>query len=266
MAGLSLGIGIARLPAGRPSSSTATSRRRAGPAGPSLVGYLALAAGFIYLRPVPPGPPPDQPVLRRPPRRADRPERQELARHLGGLRGRRRLPGSIKTAIGQKAARDLKGVDLNRAIENRKILWLAIAAGVLAAGQRRRRLPPADPDRADPRGAEGRATSPSSTIRKSPFQVRVRGRIPDAERRRTRCACGCGTTRTTPRRYEERPMKAAEGDRRKFDADRPGQAGPHRVPLQDPRRQHRDARVHGHLQDHPGVHAASRSATSTRPI
>ena len=93
--------------------------------------YLALATGFIYL------------VLFRPSRRQINPyyAANNVERAVPNAKNSLvtwvdfeedgRLPGSIKTAISQKAYRDIKGVDLNRAIENRKILWLAIGAGVL---------------------------------------------------------------------------------------------------------------------------------------
>jgi hypothetical protein len=46
------------------------------------------------------------------------------------LKDDERVPGSVKTAIGVKAARDLKHVDLARAIQRKQILWLAAVAGV----------------------------------------------------------------------------------------------------------------------------------------
>src|SRR5262245_50916967 len=90
--------------------------------------YIAFATGFVYV------------ALFRPSRRqinpyyAARQVEQTVPNAKNSLvtwvdfEEDQQLPGSIRTAIGQKAARDLKGVDLNRAIENRKILWLAITA------------------------------------------------------------------------------------------------------------------------------------------
>src|SRR5215218_5029746 len=93
--------------------------------------YLALATAFVYL------------VLFRPARRQINPyfAAHQVERAVPNAKNSLvtwvdfeedgELPGSIKTAISQKAYRDIKGVELNRVIENRKILWLGIAAGVL---------------------------------------------------------------------------------------------------------------------------------------
>src|SRR5205823_13830597 len=96
----------------------------------ALAGYLAFAAGFLYL------------TLFRPSRRQINPyfAAHQVEQTVPNAKNSlvtwvdfeqdERLPGSIRTAIGQKAARDLRTADLNRAIENRRIIWLAVAAAV----------------------------------------------------------------------------------------------------------------------------------------
>jgi collagen type III alpha len=179
-----------------------------------LAAYLALAVGFIYL------------ALYRPSRRqinpyfAARQVEQTVPNAKNSLvtwvdfEEDQRLPGSIRTAIGQKAARDLKTVDLNRAIENRKILWLGIAAGVLAVVNAVVAFLP-------PTRTELRLEEPKNgdiTVfnnQEVGFRVHVAGRIPGSN--------GADAVRLRmwynpedPETYEDRPMKQVEGERREF--------------------------------------------------
>lgn len=125
-----------------------------------------------------------------------------------------RLPGSIRTAIGQKAARDLKGVDLNRAIENRRILWLAIAAGVfLLANVVVAFLKPTRTELRLEEPKDGDITVFNN--QDVNFQVHVTGRIPspnDADAVRLRLWYNADDAEA----YEDRPMHPAEDDRRQF--------------------------------------------------
>jgi hypothetical protein len=124
------------------------------------------------------------------------------------------LPGSIRNAIAQKAARDLKGVDLNRAIENRRILWLAIAGGVFLLASLVVMFLPAT--RTELRIEEPK--NGDTTVfnnQEVAFQVHVAGRIPpanapDAVRLRM------WYNPDDPENFEDRPMRAGEDDRRSF--------------------------------------------------
>src|SRR5262249_14168398 len=179
-----------------------------------VAAYLALAAGFLYLT-----------LFRRSRRQinpyfAARQVEQTVPNSKNSLvtwvdfEEDTRLPGSIRSAIGQKAAKDLKGVDLNRAIENRTIIWLAIAAGVfflanIIVGF----LPPTRTELTLEEPRKGDITVFNN--QDVPFQVRVHGRIPgpnDADAVRLRM----WYNPDDPDTYEDRPMRVAEGERREF--------------------------------------------------
>jgi hypothetical protein len=125
-----------------------------------------------------------------------------------------KLPGSIRNAISQKAARDLKKVDLNRAIENRKIIWLAIAAGIfLLASVVVAFLPPTRTELSLEQPKTGDITVFNN--QEVTFEVRVRGRVPspnDADAVRLRM----WYNPDDPDGYEDRPLQPIEGDRRRF--------------------------------------------------
>lgn len=179
-----------------------------------VTGYLALAAGFLYW------------ALFRPSRRAINPyfAARQVERNVPDAKNSLvtfvdfeedpKLPGSIKTAISQKAARDLKKVDLNRAIENRTIIWLGIAAGVLLlANLVVAFLPPTRTELTLEQPPDGDIT----VFNNQPvtFEVRVHGRVPepnapDAVRLRM------WYNPDDPENYEDRPLQPAEGDRRQF--------------------------------------------------
>jgi collagen type III alpha len=179
-----------------------------------LAGYVALAAGFIYV------------ALFRPSRRQINPyfAARQVEQNVPNAKNSlvtwvdfeqdNHLPGSIRTAIGQKAARDLKQVDLNRAIENRKILWLGIAAGALAlANVILAFLPPTRTELSleEPRNGDITVFNNQDVA----FRVHVAGRIPganDADAVRLRM----WYNPDDPETYEDRPMKQVEGERRKF--------------------------------------------------
>lgn len=179
-----------------------------------LAAYLGFASGFSYL------------ALFRPSRRqinpyfAARQVEQTVANAKNSLvtwvdfEEDQKLPGSIRSAIGQKAARDLKGVDLNRAIENRKILWLGIAAGILAlANAIVAFLPPTRTELAleEPKNGDITVFNNQDVA----FRVHVAGRIPgpnDADAVRLRM----WYNPEDPETYEDRPFKQVEGERREF--------------------------------------------------
>jgi hypothetical protein len=179
-----------------------------------VAGYVAFAVGFVYL------------TLFHPSRRQINPyfAAHQVEQTVPNAKNSLvtwvdfeedgKLPGSIRTAIGQKAARDLKGVDLNRAIENRRILWLAIAAGLLLVANvvvaflppTRTELTLEEPKKGDITVFNNQDVS---------FQVRVYGRIPspnDSDAVRLRM----WYNPDDPESYEERPMKASDDDRRQF--------------------------------------------------
>jgi hypothetical protein len=179
-----------------------------------LAGYVALAAGFLYL------------VLYRPSRRQINPyfAARQVEQNVPNAKNSlvtwvdfeqdNQLPGSIRSAIGQKAARDLKQVDLNRAIENRKILWLGLAAGVLsAANVVVGFLPPTRTELTIEEPKNGDITVFNN--QDVAFRVHVAGRVPganDADAVRLRM----WYNPDDPETYEDRPMKQVEGERRKF--------------------------------------------------
>ena len=180
----------------------------------ALGAYLALATGFIYAA-------------------VFRPSRRQINPYFAARRVEKtvpnaknslvtwvdfeedeRLPGSIRTAIGQKAARDLKGVDLNRAIENRRIVWLATAAGIIALASlvvaflkpTRTELRLEEPKNGDITVFNNQDVN---------FQVRVLGRIPgqnDPDAVRLRLWYNADDADS----YEDRPMRASEEDRQTF--------------------------------------------------
>ena len=126
-----------------------------------------------------------------------------------------RLAGSIKSAISQKAAKDLKGVDLNRAIENRGILWIGIAAVVLLlANVIVAFLPPTRSELTleEPKSGDISVFNNQEVS----FQIRVNGRIPGPNAPDT-VRLRMWYNPDDPETYEERPMKLVEGERRKFE-------------------------------------------------
>ncbi len=125
-----------------------------------------------------------------------------------------KLPPSIRTAIGQKAAKDLKGLDLNRAIANKMLRWVGVAAGVLlVANAVVAFLPPTRTALTLEEPANGDMTVFNNQDVK--FQVRVRGLIPaanspDAVRLRL------WYNPEDPDTFEERPLAVSETDKRQF--------------------------------------------------
>jgi collagen type III alpha len=125
-----------------------------------------------------------------------------------------KLPGSIRSAISQKAARDLRKVDLNRAIENRRILWLGIAAGIFGlAAAVVAFLPATRTELTLEQPKDGDITVFNN--QEVNFQVHVHGRIPnpnaaDAVRLRM------WYNPDDPETYEDRPLRPTETDRREF--------------------------------------------------
>src|SRR5262245_52251845 len=97
----------------------------------AVVGYVGLAAAFVYFKLFHPARRQINPYFAA--RQVEQvvPDAKNSLVTFVDFDEDPKLPPSIRTAISQKAARDLKKVDLNRAIENRRIVWLAIAAGVM---------------------------------------------------------------------------------------------------------------------------------------
>ncbi|WP_020473981.1 hypothetical protein [Zavarzinella formosa] len=126
-----------------------------------------------------------------------------------------KLPPSIRAAISQKAAKDLKGLDLNQAIENKTLLWVGIAAAVLLIGNAIVAfLPPTRTALTLEEPANGNVTVFNNQDVK--FQVRVRGRIPQpnsGESVRLRL----WYNPEDPETFEERPLTVSETDKRQFE-------------------------------------------------
>lgn len=124
------------------------------------------------------------------------------------------VPGSVKTAIGNRAAKDLKNVDLNRAIQRKQILWLGgIALFFFLASVVMAFLPPTRTTLKLIVPKEGNTTVvQGEDVR---FEVEIKGRIPakgepDAPRVRI------WYNPDDPTTYEERPLEPVEGQRSMF--------------------------------------------------
>jgi collagen type III alpha len=118
------------------------------------------------------------------------------------------VPASVKTAIGAKAAKDLKQVDLNQAIQKRQILWLGgVAAVFFLAALVVVFLPPTRTSMELLRPKEGN----DSVLQGVDFRIEVelKGRIPkkgDPDVARARI----WYNPEDPDNYEERPLEIDE--------------------------------------------------------
>ncbi|MEZ6142960.1 MAG: hypothetical protein R3B84_20540 [Zavarzinella sp.] len=125
-----------------------------------------------------------------------------------------RVPGSIKQAIGGKAAKDLKGVEVNRQIENPRLTWVLVIAGiVLAANAVVAILPPTRTqiELKQPRDGNITVFNNQDVI----FEVELRGRVPaatDKDAARVRI----WYNPEDPGNYEERPLNQDKDNRRLF--------------------------------------------------
>lgn len=124
------------------------------------------------------------------------------------------VPQSVRTALGQRAAKDLKGLDLNEAIENKSLKWVGIAAGVLLiANVVLAFLPPTRTSLVLEEPVDGNTTIfNNQDVR---FTVVVKGRIPspnspDGVRLRL------WYNPEDPETYEERPLNVSETDKRTY--------------------------------------------------
>jgi collagen type III alpha len=171
--------------------------------------YLFIALGFLYL------------VMFRPSRRQinpfyaarrveeNIPDAKNSVVNYVDLKDDAKVPGSVKLAIGVRAAKDLKQVDLNQVIQKRQIVWLIgtavlfFAGAVVAAV-----LPPTRTTLAmvNPKGGD------ATIIQGEDFRVEVdiRGRVPqrtepDAPRVRL------WYNPDDPTTFEDRPLEPAEG-------------------------------------------------------
>ncbi len=176
--------------------------------------YLASAAGFIYV------------TLYRPSRRQINPfyAARRVETSMAGsknsvinyvdLKDDEKIPGSVKTAIGVRAAKDLKHVDLNRVLQKRQILWLAgVAAFFFVAALVVALLPPTRTSLALRSPKEGNIT----ILQGEEFHVEVElnGRIPaPAERDHARVRLWFNAD--DPANFEERPLEPVEGQKRLF--------------------------------------------------
>jgi hypothetical protein len=121
------------------------------------------------------------------------------------------VPESIRHAVAIRAAKDLKQVDLNRAIERKQVLWLAAAAGVaFVAALIVTLLPPTRTQITllDPKGGDTIVFSGQDAH----FQVRLDGRIPspgEPEAARLRI----WYNPADPDTFEDRPLEVAPQDR-----------------------------------------------------
>ena len=126
-----------------------------------------------------------------------------------------KIPPSVRTALGQKAARDLKGLNLNEAIENKSLMWIGIVAAVLAIGNVVVAfLPPTRTSILLDEPANGNVTVfNNQDVR---FQVRIRGRIPQPNTNES-VRLRLWYNPEDPDTFEERPLNVAEADKRQFE-------------------------------------------------
>lgn len=124
------------------------------------------------------------------------------------------IAASIKTALSQKAAKDLKGLDLNQAITNKLLLWVGLVTGVLLlANAVVAFLPPTRTRLVLEEPANGNVTVFNN--QEVTFQVRVNGKIPEANTADS-VRLRLWYNPEDPETYEERPLNLVEGTKRQF--------------------------------------------------
>jgi hypothetical protein len=128
------------------------------------------------------------------------------------LKDDEKVPGSVMAAIGVRAARDLRHVDLNRIIRKRQIVWLASIAGLFfAAAVVAVFLPPTRTTMVLLIPNQGNTT----ILQGEDFrlEVELKGRVPaktDPDAARVRL----WYNPDDPATYEERPLELVEGQKR----------------------------------------------------
>ena len=185
----------------------------------ALALYVVAAAGYMYL------------LLYRPSRRQINPfyAAQHVERTLDNaknsvvnyvdLKDDEKVPGSVKTAIGIRAARDLKHVDLNQVIQKKQVAWLAGFAGLFfAAAVVAAFLPPTRTELTLVTPKDGNKTiNQGEDFR---LEVELKGRIPsasDPDAARIRL----WFNPEDPASYEERILEPVEGQKRTLGATIP---------------------------------------------
>ncbi len=124
------------------------------------------------------------------------------------------VPASVKASIGARAAKDIKQVDLNRAIQKKQILWLAGIAGVFLVAALIAAFLPATRTTLvllSPREGNVTVVQGQDVV----FKVELNGRIPekgqpDAARVRI------WYNPDDPNNFEERPLEPVEGELNAF--------------------------------------------------
>ena len=125
-----------------------------------------------------------------------------------------KVPASVKTAIGNKAAKDLKQVDLNQVINKKQILWLsAVAAIFLIGAVIAAFLPPTRTTMVLLAPKEGDTT----ILQGEDFgvQVKLKGRIPDKSQPDA-ARLRLWYNPEDPTSYEERLLEPDENDKNLF--------------------------------------------------
>ncbi len=126
--------------------------------------------------------------------------------------GETELPGSVRTALAQKAAKDLKGFQVDKTIADRKLLWFGIGAGVLALAAGVLTILPnkrTDVTIVKPKNGDVTVFN-NQDVR---IEARLRGRIPKPDATdapRVRIWYNPDDLAT----FEDRPMTVTEEDRR----------------------------------------------------
>lgn len=178
---------------------------------PAVGLYLVGAAGFLYWS------------LFRPSRRhinpfyvavkveQQIPDAKNSVVNYVDLKDDEKVPGSVKTAIGTKAAKDLKHVDLARAIQKKQIVWLAVLAGLFfVAALVVAFLPPTRTSLTLLSPKDGNATVDQGTDVR--IEAEIRGYLPEKGQP------GSPVVRLwynpdDPGTYEERPLEQVEDQR-----------------------------------------------------
>jgi hypothetical protein len=124
------------------------------------------------------------------------------------------VPASVKASIGARAARDMKHVDLNRAIQKKTILWLAGIAGVfLIAAIVAAFLPATRTTMKLLSPSEGNLTVvPGENVT---FKVELNGRIPEKDQPDA-ARVRIWYNPEDPGNFEERLLEPVEGERNNY--------------------------------------------------
>ncbi len=178
----------------------------------ALTVFIAGVAGYLYLTLYRPGRRQINPIYAARQVEHNIPDAKNSVINYIDLKDDEKVPGSVMAAIGVRAARDLRNVDLNRVIQRKQVVWLASIAGLFfAAAVVAVFLPPTrtalvllTPKQGDTTILQGEDFR---------LEVELKGRIPaktDPDAARVRL----WYNPEDPTTYEERPLELVEGQKK----------------------------------------------------